>query len=209
MLIELDGTPNKGSLGANAILGVSLAVASAAADAAGLPLYRYLGGASAHTLPVPMMNILNGGSARRHTRRLPGVHGHAGRRADASPRRCAWAPRSIHALKRRAARSAARRPRSATRAASRRACASNEEALELILEAIERPATSPATESRIALDPAATEFYEDGKYTLQGRGQTLTRRGDGRLTGRDWAAQYPIVSIEDGLAEDDWDGWRR
>ena len=93
-MIELDGTPNKARLGANAILGVSLAVAKAAAEASGLPLYRYVGGTKARVLPVPMMNIINGGAHADNPDRLPGIHDHAGRRADASPRRCAWARRS-------------------------------------------------------------------------------------------------------------------
>ena len=170
-LIELDGTPNKGNLGANAILGVSLAVAKAAADECGLPLYRYVGGTDAHVLPVPMMNVINGGAHADNNDRPPGVHGRAGgrrlvRRGAADGRRDV--PRAEEA----AARAAASSPRSATRAASRPTWPSNEEAIEVILEAAE--AAGHRERVAIALDPAASEFYATAATTWTARAACST-----------------------------------
>ncbi|HET7094220.1 MAG TPA: phosphopyruvate hydratase [Thermomicrobiales bacterium] len=204
-MIELDGTPNKGRLGANAILGVSLAVARAAADAVGLPLWRYLGGPNARALPVPMMNILNGG---KHA---------AGSSVDmqefmvmpvgaASFREgLRWGAEVFHALK------GVLRERGANTNVGDEggyapSLGSNEEAVAVVLEAIQRAGYRPGDDCVIALDPAATEFYVDGKYKLAGEGKTLTGPEMVDFLAA-WSERYPIVSIEDGLAEDDWTTW--
>ena len=206
-LIELDGTPNKSRLGANAILGVSLAAAHAQAAEEGLPLWRYLGGEAARVLPVPMMNVLNGGAHADNkvdfqefmvvpcgARQLLGVPAH-GRRG--LPRAQAHA-----------ARARARARRSATRAASRPTSSSNEEALrDARSRASRRPATRPAEDVAIALDPATSELYRDGAYVLEHEGRTLSAAELADYWA-DLAARYPIVSIEDGMDEEDWDGWR-
>jgi enolase len=205
-LIDLDGTPNKGRLGANAILGVSLATAHAAAAAAGLPLYRYLGGPAARTLPVPMMNILNGG---KH------AHGSsvdmqefmvmpAGAPSFAEALR--WGAEIFHAL--RGVLAARGYPAAGVgdEGGYAPSLRSNAEAIEVILAAIERAGYRAGQEVLIALDPAATEFYEHGAYVLKGEGRTLTPEQMVDFWAG-WADQYPIISIEDGLAEDDWQGW--
>ena len=207
VLRELDGTPNKASLGANAILGVSLAAAHAAAAAHDLSLFRYLGGAGAQILPVPMFNILNGG---KHA----GLHGRVPVMPSArrpTQRACERAPR----YSRRSGRSStttATRPARATRR-FRPSLASNEAAVEVILRAIERAGYRPAEDIAIALDPATTELVEEGsggeaatRYVLAKEGRTLDS-GEMIDLWADWAARFPIVSIEDGLAEDDWAGW--
>ena len=205
ILIELDGTPNKGRLGANAMLGVSLAVARAAAEASGLPLYRYLGGAGATTLPVPLMNVINGGA-------------HADNRLD--PQEFMICPvgfplfaealragaEVFHAL-----RGILKKKGLSTGVGDEGGfapdIASAKEAIELILSAVAAAGYKPGKDVVLALDPAASEFYEGGKYQLKGEKKTLS--SDGMIAfWSDLAAAYPIVSIEDGLAEGDWAGWR-
>ena len=205
ILIELDGTPNKGRLGANAMLGVSLAVARAAAEASGLPLYRYLGGAGATTLPVPLMNVINGGA-------------HADNRLD--PQEFMICPvgfplfaealragaEVFHAL-----RGILKKKGLSTGVGDEGGfapdIASAKEAIELILSAVAAAGYKPGKDVVLALDPAASEFYEGGKYQLKGEKKTLS--SDGMIAfWSDLAAAYPIVSIEDGLAEGDWKGWQ-
>ena len=204
-LIHLDGTPNKSKLGANAILGVSLAAAHAAAQSERLPLYRYLGLEGAWMLPVPMANILNGGV-------------HADTSVDlqefmvcpvGSPS-FAEAIRAVaevyHALK-----GVLKSKGLATGVGDEGGFApqlpSNEDALELIVDAIGKAGYRPGEDVAIALDPAASELYKDGKYVLKGEGRSLDAAELVKLY-EDWVGRYPIVSIEDGMAEDDWDGWR-
>ena len=204
-LVELDGTPNKARLGANAILGVSLAVAHAAAQAGGVPLYRHLGGSDAATLPLPMANILNGGA-------------HADTSVDlqefmvcpVGATRFDEAIRSVsetyHALKK-VLKTQGLATGVGDEGGFAPSLASNEDALKLIVEAIKQAGYQPGREMAIALDPAASEFYADGKYTLKGEGRSLDAA---ELTSlyEEWVGRYPIVSIEDGMAEDDWKGWR-
>jgi enolase len=204
-MIDLDGTPNKRRLGANAILGVSLAVAKAAAAAAKLPLFRYLGGARAVTLPVPMMNILNGGVHADSSVDLQEfMVVPVGARSFADGLR--MGTETFHALK-----TVLKEKGYSTGVGDEGGFAprlqSNQEAVEVILSAIERAGYVPGRQIGVALDPAASEFFENGEYVF--------RKSDGsRHTSaamvqyyRDWVDRYPIVSIEDGLAEDDWDGW--
>ena len=203
-LIGLDGTPNKERLGANAILGVSLAVAKAAAAALGLPLYRYVGGVSARTLPVPLMNILNGGKHAADSTDLQEFRiAPAGAPSFAEALR--WGAETYHALK-----SVLRDKGYNTNVGDEGGFAptlsSNEEAVELILEAIERAGYEPGEDIYLALDPAASELYRDGRYVLKKEGRTLT--GEEMVAFyEDWVEKYPIISIEDGLAEDDWEHW--
>jgi len=206
-LIELDGTPNKGELGTNAILGTSLAAAKAAAQWAGLPLYRYIGGASACTLPVPMMNILNGG---RHALDSTDLQEFmvmpVGAPTFAEALR--WGAETYHAL-----RTVLKDKGYSTNVGDEGGFApslgSNEEAIEVILQAVERAGYEPGEEVFIALDPAASEIFEDGvTYHLKREGRRLT--GDQMVEFLvDWAGRYPIISIEDGLAEDDWASWTK
>jgi enolase len=205
ILLELDGTPNKARLGANALLGVSLACARAAANAVGLPLYRYLGGPLARTLPVPMFNVLNGGK-------------HATDSADmqeymlvpigaASFREAIRAGSEIfHALK-----DILHQKGMGTGVGDEGGFApsglkDNEEPIRLILEAIDKAGYHAGADVAIALDPAATELYANGKYALAREKRALTSEEMAALYA-DWHARYPLVSIEDGLAEDDWEGW--
>ena len=202
-LVELDGSENKGNLGANAILGTSLAVAKAAAAEAGLPLYRYVGGADAHVLPVPMMNVINGGVHAQNSIDLQEfmvVPVGAGTFAEA----LRMGAETFHALK------ALLHGRGLATAVGDEGgfapdLATAGEAIEAILEAAESAGHRDAV--AIALDPASTEFYRDGAYHLEGEGRVLSPAEMvdylAHLAGR-----YPIVSIEDGLAEDDWDGWQ-
>jgi enolase len=204
-LIELDGTPNKGRLGANAILGVSLAAAHAAAQAASVPLYRHLGGDTAGTLPLPMANILNGGA-------------HADTSVDLQefmvcPVGAPTFAEAIRAVSEvyQALNKVLKAQGLATAVGDEGGFApslgSNEDALKLIVEAIGQAGYRSGDDVAIALDPAASEFFSEGKYTLKGEGRTLDAADMVRLyTG--WAERYPIVSIEDGMAEDDWEGWR-
>src|SRR5690606_32815178 len=205
-MIELDGSPNKAELGANAMLAVSLAVARAAADTVGTPLYRYLGGNNARTLPVPLMNVINGGK-------------HADNAVDMQE--FMLAPVGFPSFQ------AALRAGTETFHHLRKVLSargyntnvgdeggyapelkSNREAIEVILEAIEKAGYAPGNDIAIALDPASTEFFEGGLYRLQAEGKSLD--ADDMIGFWDeWVSRYPIVSIEDGLAEDDWVGWAK
>jgi enolase 1/2/3 len=204
LLVDLDGTPNKSKLGANALLGVSLAVAHAAADAVGLPLYRYLGGAGARTLPVPHVNILNGGKhAIDSTDFQEFMIAPLG--APSFREGLRWAAETFHALG-----DLLREGGLATTVGDEGGYApslgNNEDAIAAVLSAIERAGYAPGEQIAIALDPASTELYSDGRYSLAREGRTLSTA---ELIDfwADWAERYPIVSLEDGLAEDDWDGW--
>ncbi len=206
-LIALDGTKNKSNLGANAILGVSLAVAKAAASEAGLPLYRYVGGVNANMLPVPLMNILNGGA-------------HADNKVDVQEfmimpvgaKRFADGLRMgaevFHSLK-----AVLKKKGLSTNVGDEGGFApdlpSNEEALKLVMQAIEQAGYKPGEDIVLALDCASTEFYDAKKkrYTLESTGDSLTSKEIVAMWA-DWAKRYPIVSIEDGMSEDDWDGWK-
>lgn len=205
LLLEIDGTPNKGRLGANAILGVSLAAAKAAADALGLPLYRYLGGVNACLLPVPMMNILNGG---KHADNNVDLQEFMVMPAGAEDFNSAlrMGAEVFHSLK------AVLKGKGLSTAVGDEGgfapnLGSNVEAIEAILEAIAKAGYEPGKDCYIALDPAATEFYLDGKYVFAGEGVTRTSAEMVEFWA-DLADKYPIISIEDGLAEDDWDGWQ-
>jgi enolase len=203
-LIELDGTLNKGNLGANAILGVSLAAAKAVAEALGLPLYRYIGGVSARTLPVPMMNILNGG---KHAVDGPDLQEFMAMPVGAPTfaEALRWGAETYQALKK-----VLKKKGYGTGVGDEGGFApslkSNEEAVEVIIEAIQQAGYVPGEDIFVALDPAASEVYADGKYTLTKEGRTLS--GEEMVDFyEDWVDRYPIISIEDGLAEDDWDAW--
>ena len=203
-LIELDGTPNKGRLGANAILGVSLAAAKACAQALGLPLYRYLGGVSARTLPVPMMNILNGG---KHATDGPDLQEFMAMPVGAPSfaEALRWGAETYHALKK-----VLKRKGYSTGIGDEGGFApalkSNEEAVELIIEAIQQAGYEPGVDIFVALDPAASEVFDEGRYVLKKEGRTLS--GEEMVDFYEgWLEKYPIISIEDGLAEDDWESW--
>lgn len=204
LMIELDGTPNKERLGANAILGVSLAVAKAAADSVALPLYRYLGGATARTLPVPMMNILNGGKhAAGSTDLQEFMIMPVG--ASSFSEALRWGAEIYHSLKKvLSAKGHSTNVGDEGGFAPR--LSANHEAFELIVEAIEKAGYGPGDQIMLAMDPAASEFYEDGKYHLKTEGKKLTGEEMVDLYAQ-WVDQYPIISIEDGLHEDDWDSW--
>lgn len=203
-LIELDGTANKSSLGANAILGVSLAVAKAAADFLGLPLYRYLGGARSNVLPVPMLNVVNGGKhALGSTDFQEFMIVPAG--ADDFRRAMQMSSEVYHCLhkvlQKRGLNTSVGDEGGFAPALSR-----NSEAVELILAAIDLAGYKAGQDLFLALDPAASTFYQDGKYVLPREGRSLTSEEMVDFYAR-WVSQYPIISIEDGLAEDDWMGW--
>mgnify|MGYP001406941329 CR=1 FL=1 len=204
-MIELDGTPNKGKLGANAILAVSLAVARAAADALGVPLYTYLGGFNAKTLPVPMMNILNGGA-------------HADNNVDVQEfmvlpvgaesfkEALRMGVEIFHNLK------AVLKSKGLNTAVGDEGgfapnLGSNEEALQTIIAAIEKAGYKPGVDVFLGLDVASTEFFKDGKYHLEGEGKSFTSAEFVDFL-ENWVNNYPILTIEDGCAEDDWDGWK-
>jgi enolase len=204
-MIALDGTPNKGRLGANAILAVSMAAARASARAFELPLYRYLGGAGANTLPVPMMNILNGGA-------------HADSNVDfqefmvmpvgapSFSEALRWGVEVFHTLK------GVLKKRGYNTAVGDEggfapSVKSNVEAIEVVLEAIQQAGYKPGEQIAIALDPAASEFYQDGKYVFKKSDKSTKSSEDMVRYYAKWVKDYPIVSLEDGLAEDDWDGW--
>lgn len=202
---SIDGTSNKSKLGANAILGVSLAVARAAAAECGMPLYRYVGGVGAVTVPVPMMNILNGGS-------------HADNKIDIQEFMVMpfgaetfsdglrMGTEVFHTLK-----SVLKKKGHSTNVGDEGGFApnlgSNEEAIEVVLEAIEKAGYKPGQDIYIALDAASSEFYKEGKYVFESTGD---QRTSAQMVDfwKDWTAKYPIISIEDGLAEDDWEGWK-
>ena len=203
-LVELDGTETKSRLGANALLGVSLAAAHAAAGAAGLPLYRFVGGDSAHLLPAPMMNVINGGA-------------HADNNVDLQEfmlfpvgaptfsEALRWGAEVFHRLRE------VLQERGHTTAVGDEGgfapdLASNREAIELVLAAIEKAGYRPGEQIAIALDPATSELRRDGRYVLEGEGATKSSQ-EMIDFWEDWVSRYPIVSIEDGLAEDDWEGW--
>ena len=201
---ELDGTPNKGNLGANAILGVSLATARASADALGLPLYRYLGGVNAHTLPVPMMNILNGGKhAADSTDFQEFMVMPAG--AESFSECLRWGAEIYQTLKK-VLGEKGMNTSVGDEGGFAPSLSSNAMAVEVILEAIEKAGYRPGEDVWIALDPAVSEIYEDGKYQLAREGRSLSSE-EMVAFWADWADKYPIISLEDGLDEDDWEGW--
>ena len=204
LLIELDGTENKSKLGANALLGVSLGVAHAAAESTGLPLYRYLGGAGARTLPVPLVNILNGGKhAINSTDFQEFMIAPLG--APTFREALRWAAETFHALGK-LLHDEGLTTTVGDEGGYAPSLGSNEDAIAAVLTAIERAGYTPGEQIAIALDPAATELYADGRYTLVREDRTLN--GEELIDfWADWAERYPIVSLEDGLAEDDWDGW--
>ena len=205
-LIELDGTSNKARLGANAVLAVSLACARAFADSHGVPLYRCMGGLTANLLPVPMMNILNGGA-------------HADNNVDfqefmvmpvgasSFSEALRWGVETFHTLK-----SVLKKRGYNTAVGDEGGFApsvkSNVEAIEVVLEAIQQAGYKPGAQIAIALDPAASEFFANGKYVFKKSDKSERSSADLVRFWADWVRQYPIVSIEDGLAEDDWDGWK-
>ncbi len=205
LMIEMDNTPDKSVLGANAILGVSLAVAKAAAASLRLPLYRYLGGVSARSLPVPMMNILNGGKhADSNVDFQEFMVMPVG--ADNFSEALRMGAEVFHAL-RKVLQGRGLNTAYGDEGGFAPNLGSNEEAVQVIVEAIEQAGYRPGDQIYIALDPAATELYENGKYELKGEGRSLSSE---EMVDY-WAAlvnRYPIISIEDGLAEDDWDGWK-
>jgi len=204
-LIELDGTPNKSRLGANAVLGVSLAVAKAAADAAGLPLYRYVGGASAHVLPVPMMNILNGGAHAdnpidfQEFMIMP-----VG--AESFSEALRIGAEVFHTLK-----SSLKAAGHNTNVGDEGGFAPNlksaEEALDFIMKSVEKAGFKPGQDVYIALDCASTEFFKNGAYHYEGEGITRDAAAQAAYLAK-LVDSYPIISIEDGMAEDDFDGWK-
>jgi len=205
-MLALDGTPNKSKLGANAILGVSLAVARAAADSVGLPLYRYLGGVAAKVLPVPMFNILNGG-----------VHANwqgtdfqefmiAPVGAPNFREALRWGSEVYQALKG-VLKSSGYATGVGDEGGFAPALKTNAEAVEMILKAIEKGGYKPGEQIVIALDPATSGFYEDGLYNLRTEGRKITSAELVEMWA-DWVNKYPIAVLEDGLAEDDWDGWK-
>ena len=203
-MIDLDGTPNKGRLGANAILGVSMAVAKAAADAAGLPLYKYVGGPNARLLPVPMMNIINGGA-------------HADNPIDfqefmvmpVGATTLAEAVRMgaeiFHTL-RKGLKDAGHNTNVGDEGGFAPNLSSTTAALDFIMKAVEQAGYRPGEDVMLALDSASTEFFKDGKYNLAGEGRVLGAEEMVRVY-EDLVAKFPIISIEDGMAEDDWEGW--
>jgi enolase len=203
-LIDLDGTDDKGRLGANAILGVSLAVAHAAAEEVGLPLYRYVGGAGAHVLPVPMMNVLNGGvHADNNVDLQEFMVVPVGAASFAEALR--WGAEVYHTL-----RTVLHERHLSTAIGDEGGFApdlpSNEEAVKVLVEAVERAGRAPGDEVAIALDAASTEFFSQSLYHLSGEGRDLNAAEFAGYLA-DLAGRYPIISIEDGMAEEDWDGW--
>jgi enolase len=205
VMVALDGTPNKAKLGANAILGVSLAVAKAAADVSGLPLYRYIGGVQAHVLPVPLMNIINGGVHAdnpidfQEFMILP--YG-----APTLKEAVRWGAEVFHVLK-----SALKKAGHNTNVGDEGGFApdlpSAETALDFVLKAISDAGFAPGKDIGLGLDCAATEFFKDGKYVYEGEGTTRTPAEQAEYLGK-LVATYPIVSVEDSMSEDDWDGWK-
>jgi len=205
IMIELDGTDNKGRLGANAILGVSLATANAAAQAVGLPLYRYVGGVGARVLPVPMMNIVNGGAHAdnpidvQEFMIMPVA-------ADSIMHAVQIGAEIFHTLKKDLS-AAGHNTNVGDEGGFAPNLGSTTEAIGYVLKAIENAGYKPGEEVYLALDAASTEFYRDGRYVLAGEGKTLN---SSEMVGywQELIGKYPIISIEDGMAEDDWDGWR-
>ena len=203
-LIDLDGTANKSRLGANAILGASLAIAKAAADELEVPLYRYVGGVAAHVLPVPMMNVLNGGVHADNNvdfqEFMVVPHG-----AASFAEALRWGVETYQALK-----AVLKRRGLSTGVGDEGGFApdlgSNEEALAVLVEAIEAAGRRPGEEVAIALDPAASEFFADGAYQLKGEGRSLSP-GEFAAYWAELFSRYPVISLEDGMAEEDWEGW--
>lgn len=204
-LIALDGTPNKGRLGANAILGVSLAAAHASALHFHTPLYRYLGGLAARTMPVPMFNILNGG---KHAADSTDFQEFMVMPTGAANFRegLRWGVEVYHSLKK-TLHDKGYNTSIGDEGGFAPSLKSNEEAIELILEAIQKAGYTPGKHLRIALDPASTELYEGGYYHLAKEGRKLTS-AEMVAFWESWVDKYPIISLEDGMAEDDWDGWK-
>jgi enolase len=203
-MIEFDGTPNKERLGANAILGCSLAVAAAAAADAGLPLYRYLGGARANRLPVPLMNILNGGAHADNSVDLQEfMVAPVGARTFADALRMGA---EVYGALKTVLRGRGLATGVGDEGGFAPDLASNQDALEVIMEAIRAAGYEPGGQIALALDPATTELYRDGAYHLEGEGRTLSS-DDMVSYWRELCGRYPIISIEDGMAEEDWDGW--
>jgi enolase 1/2/3 len=204
-MIELDGTENKGRLGANAILAVSMATARAAANCFEVPLYRYLGGAGANTLPTPMMNILNGGAhADNNVDFQEFMVMPLG--AESFSEALRWGVEVFHTLK------GVLKKRGYNTAVGDEggfapSVKSNVEGIEVVLEAIQQAGYKPGAEIAIALDPAASEFYQDGKYVFKKSDKSTKSSEDMVRFWAKWAKDYPIVSLEDGLAENDWEGW--
>jgi enolase len=204
IMAELDGTPNKSRLGANAILGVSLAVAKAAADASSLPLYRYVGGANAHILPTPMMNIINGGAHAdnpidfQEFMIMP-----VGASTFADALRCG--AEVFHTLKK-GLHAAGHNTGVGDEGGFAPNLKSTDEALGFIMKSIEQAGYQPGEDVVLALDAASTEFFKGGKYAMEGEGKTLGPQEMAKYLA-DLVSRYPIVSIEDGMAEDDWEGW--
>ncbi len=204
-LIKLDGTPDKSKLGANAILGTSLAIAHAAANAKNIPLYQYLNNAKTYTLPVPMMNILNGG---RHAENSTDLQEFMVMPAGAGSfsKAVQMGTEVYHALKK-VLKGRGLDTNVGDEGGFAPSLPSNKEAVEAILAAIESAGYKPGKDCHIALDAASSEFYKNGKYALAREGRTLTRDEMVEFYVK-WVAAYPIVSIEDGMAEDDWEGWQ-
>jgi len=204
VMIALDGTPNKAKLGANAILGVSLAVAKAAANAQNQPLYRYLGGVSARTLPVPMMNILNGG---KHADNSTDMQEYMILPVGAPSFREAlrWCAEVYQGLKK-VLHDKKLNTNVGDEGGFAPSLGSNREALEVIVDAIGKAGYKPGVDIFLGMDPASSEFYENGKYVLAREGRTLNSKEMVDLYEQ-WINEYPIITIEDGLAEDDWEGW--
>lgn len=205
VMIGLDGTLNKANLGANAILGVSLAVAKAAANAQQVPLYRYLGGVSARTLPVPMMNILNGG---KHADNSTDMQEYMVLPVGAPTFRDAlrMGAEVYHGLKK-VLHGKKLNTNVGDEGGFAPSLGSNREALEVIVDAIEAAGYKPGVDIFLGMDPAASEFYENGKYVLAREGRTLTSSEMVDLYAQ-WISEYPIITVEDGLSEDDWEGWK-
>jgi enolase len=206
-MIKLDGTHNKAKLGANAILGVSLAVAHAAAKSLGLPLYRYIGGTNAYVLPVPAMNVINGGSHAANSVDFQEFM-IAPHNAPNFATAIQMGIETFHALG-----SVLKEKGYSTGIGDEGGYApdlkSNEEAMEVILEAIERAGYKPGVDISISLDPATSEMYKDGKYHFFKSDQSLKTSDEMIAIWKDWVEKYPILSIEDGLDENDWEGWQK
>jgi enolase len=205
IMIDLDGTPNKARLGANAILGVSLAVAKAAGEAAALPLYRYVGGAGAHVLPVPMMNIVNGGAHAdnpidfQEFMIMP-----VG--AESFREGLRWGAEIFHTLKK-GLKDAGHNTNVGDEGGFAPNLKSAQAALDFVMASIEKAGYRPGEDVAIALDCASTEFFRDGNYVYEGEKKTRDPKAQAKYLAR-LVADYPIISIEDGMAEDDWDGWK-
>jgi enolase len=206
LMKEVDGTSNKGRLGANALLGVSLAVARAAAEELGLPLYRYLGGPNARTLPVPMMNILNGGKHAEGSSVDMQEFMVMPVGAETYSEGLRMGTEVFHTLKK-VLHERGLNTNVGDEGGYAPSLESNEAAVQVVMEAIEKAGYTPGEDLVIALDPASTEFFENGAYNLKGEGRSLSSREMVDFWA-DWLDKYPIKSIEDGLAEDDWEGWQ-